>query len=394
LLKDIWCSALIAALFAVHPLHVESVCWITERKDVLFMLFGILTMHVYFRWVSDPSVVKYIVLICLFCLGLMSKSMLVSLPAVLLLIDYWPLKRLSVENFRRRLYEKIPLIAAAITSSVLTIRINLQSGPMDSLSGLPMPARLANAVYSYTLYLKDMFWPVHIEFYPLHQGMPPYEKVVLSTMLLIIIFGIALWKAKTRPFMIVGWLWFLVTLVPVIGIIQLAGQAMGARFIYFPAIGIYLIVATTVRKIRFAGMPFQALIGIPLILVLMVMAAKQVGYWRSSETLYRHTIAIAPSNHWAWAALAYEKQKQEKFVAAFKLYKKAIDIFPGYLPAHSKIAQMCLEEGSRERHMKKKIALFALARRHLRIIEQYKPGTMQKELSQVNAFFRLVETGQ
>src|SRR5215469_10201629 len=256
--RSLWRSAFVAALFAIHPLHVESVAWVSERKDVLSAVFFMLTIGAYVRYVRASSVTSYSLLLLLFALGLMSKPMLVSVPFVLLLLDYWPLGRVTNVGFsktlkwqapssiqwpviRRLVAEKVPLFVLAVLSSVVTLFTQFQR--TATMSQLPLPWRLSNAAVSYVGYIWQMFWPVRLAaFYP-----HPNDQLHLWQVLLAIAFLIAvsllafLWR-KERPYIFTGWFWYVGMLVPVIGLVEAGDQARADRYAYLPQIGVYVLI--------------------------------------------------------------------------------------------------------------------------------------------------------
>jgi tetratricopeptide (TPR) repeat protein len=295
----IWPSALAAALFALHPLRVESVAWISERKDVLSGLMFMLTLLAYARYTEKPGWPRYLCLMAVFALGLSSKPMLVTTPMVLLLLDYWPLNRLrSVADLRARFLEKLPLLAMSAASSLLTMAIQAPAMPM--ITELGTPWRVANAVVACAAYLGKMIHPVDLAiFYP-----HPYDElawsqvvVALPTLAAITAAAAAMWRR--HPYLIVGWLWNLGMLVPVIGLVQVGMQSMADRYTYLPQIGIYIAIAwgaaaMTARWPQTRG-PVAAG-AVAALILLAVMACLQTERWRSNEALWRHTLASTRDN--------------------------------------------------------------------------------------------------
>jgi hypothetical protein len=240
-------SAFVAALFAVHPLHVESVAWIAERKDVLSTLFWMLTMWAYVAYVRRPSWARYLGVAIAFALGLMAKPMLVTLPAVLLLLDVWPLGRTGVTRLlrprRALVLEKLPLFALAAVSSVMTFLVQRRGGAVSTVDQYPWASRVANALVEYVVYLGRMCWPARLSiFYPYSQSLPGWS--VAGSLVLLVALSVAVFRAGgRRPYLVVGWLWYVVTLVPVIGLIQIGTQARADRYTYVPLIGIFIMAA-------------------------------------------------------------------------------------------------------------------------------------------------------
>ena len=303
--KAVWTSFFVAALFALHPLHVESVAWITERKDVLSTLFWLLTMLAYLRYVEIPTTKRYVIICVIFALGLMSKSMLVTLPLALLLMDYWPLRRLMPEDagkgvsIGRLLFEKIPLLSLSAASCVMTVIAQKTSGAVAKISIVPFNQRVGNAFVAYCQYLMKMFWPVDLAvFYPHPIKSLAGWKVAVSLAVLLAI-TIVVILLRRRRYLLVGWLWYLGTLVPVIGLVQVGGQALADRYTYVPLTGIFIMLAWAagdfVAQRRFgrvlAGVAGSAIIG-----VLGAMTFVQASYWRDTFSLFTHCAAVTPDN--------------------------------------------------------------------------------------------------
>jgi tetratricopeptide (TPR) repeat protein len=341
-----WLSAIVAGLFALHPLHVESVAWVSERKDVLSTFFALLTLLAYARYVKESNVKSsktksfYILALALFACGLMSKPMLVTLPFALLLLDYWPLARFSNYPSFRLMREKLPFLALTILSCVVTFVVQRNSGATLSLQWIPIPERLANASMSYIGYLSKTFWPADLAvFYPF-PGSIVAGRVILSVVLLLFITALAVAGRKSHPWLPVGWFWFLGTLVPVIGIVQVGGQAMADRYSYIPHIGLLVAlvwgVADFLSKIR---LPRVVLIGATSCILLALTATTfvQLRHWRNSIALFNHAIAVtggsAPAHH--GLGLAY--WKLGKVVEAEHHYREALRFNPIFVEAHSNL---------------------------------------------------------
>jgi len=303
--KAIWASFFVAALFGLHPLHVESVAWVTERKDVLSMLFWMLTMLAYVRYVERRTAGRYITVCVVFALGLMSKSMLVTLPLVLLLMDYWPLKRLWPEEEKngfavgRLLFEKLPLVIMSVLVCVITVIAQKSGGAVATISIVPFSQRIGNALISYCQYLIKMFWSVDLAvFYPYPVNPIAGWKVVAAFVALLAI-TIVVILLKRRRYLLVGWLWYLGTLVPVIGIVQVGAQAMADRYTYIPLTGIFImlawlagdIVAQWRHKKLIVGVVGSAILG-----ALGILALRQVSCWRDTAALFERCAAVTPDN--------------------------------------------------------------------------------------------------
>ncbi len=303
---DLWKSAIVAMLFAIHPTHVESVAWVAERKDVLSTFFWLLTMLAYFRWNEEGSRLKspyYFATILLFALGLMSKPMLVTLPFVLLLCDFWALERWKLSDlkcFGLLVAEKIPLFALAIISSVITFLAQKSGGAVVSIEAIPLATRLVNASISYAKYVWMMFFPVNLGFwYPFDANLNPLEAVGAIVLLLIV--SAYCWRERNRrKYLLMGWLWFLGTLVPVIGIVQVGLQSLADRYTYVPYFGLFIMVVWGAGDL-FAHFKLDkkivaAICAIALI-VLGFLAFRQTSLWQTSETLYTNSLKITKNNY-------------------------------------------------------------------------------------------------
>jgi tetratricopeptide (TPR) repeat protein len=303
----LWRPALAAALFALHPLHVESVAWVAERKDVLSTFFGMLGLLAYEHYVRRPGPWRYLLVAAFLALGLMAKPMLVTFPFVLLLLDYWPLGRLFPRGgaapaaWRWVVLEKVPLLALAGASAALTVYAQQQGGAIETLTVLPFSVRLANAVVSCVRYLGLSLWPVGLApFYPHPQDSLSAWQVAGAAALLIALSALALALARRRPYLIVGWLWYLGTLVPVIGLAQVGEQALADRYTYVPLIGLFLAAAWGVGDLA-GGLPLRRGVltaaAISALLACAVLSWRQAGVWHDSYSLWMHALRVTPDNH-------------------------------------------------------------------------------------------------
>lgn len=298
----VWLSAFVAALFAVHPLHVESVAWIAERKDVLSTLFWLLAMLAYMNYVRKPGIVRYAFVVLAYLMGLMSKSMLITLPIVLLILDFWPLNRLgtggSKINKLGAVREKLPLFVLAIASGIITSLANTVA-PGDAC---PFSERLANACVSYVIYIIKMLWPQNLAvFYPRPEnGLPGWEFA--GSLLVLVALSIYAYRmARTRPYVTMGWFWYVITLIPAIGLVQVGKAAYADRFTYVPSIGLFIVVGWGMSDIlkrlgSVLGSFLSVGLAIGTIVSLTVCSYIQVGYWRDSYTLFNHTIRVTGPN--------------------------------------------------------------------------------------------------
>ena len=353
-----WPSALVAALFAVHPLRVESVAWVAERKDVLSGVFFVLSLAAYVRYAQRPaSWRRYAAVVVTFALGLMAKPMMVTLPAVLLLLDYWPLKRWDPAAAwgipRRLILEKLPLFLLAGLSCVVTCVA--QRTAMETAANLPLAWRAGNAVVAYAGYLCQMFWPCDLAvFYPHLRANLPISQIVAASLVLLAISAGVFQTRKQYPFLLVGWLWYLGMLVPVIGIVQVGSQAMADRYTYLPQIGIYLaLVWGAVEAARERG--FLRALWIPaagVIVILMACAWQQTHYWQDSITLWAHALACHPSNSTGHVSYAIALDRGGRLAEAEVEYFKALELDPKNALALAGLGLVMADQGKDEKALR------------------------------------------
>ena len=361
----VWRSAFVAAVFAIHPLRVESVAWVTERKDVLSGLFFMLTLWAYVRYVRQPlSLRRYLAVMLCFALGLMSKAMLVTLPLVLLLLDYWPLKRFtglefagggagSVEGLKnfyfplRLMVEKIPLLMLSLASCV--VAIIAQGHAVQPLEKFPLSLRIGNALVSCVAYGWQMFYPAGLAvFHPYPaSGLPSWEVILAFLILLVVSVGVFHWR-RPCPYLLAGWLWYLVMLMPVIGLVQIAGQARADRYTYLPQIGLYLALTWAVAGLG-AGWRFRrpVLGGLAAVVVAALSAGSfiQTSYWRDSETLWAHTLACTSNNalaHYNFGMTILPKGRADEALAHFQ---KAVELDPNHARAQVGLGAALFQKG-------------------------------------------------
>ena len=332
-----WKSALVALLFAIHPLRAESVAWVAERKDVLSGLFWMLTLLSYAAYAARGGRVRYLLTLALFCLGLMSKPMLVTLPVVLLLLDRWPLAR------GLKVLEKIPFFLAALAVSVVTFLVH-QKAAVVSLDLLPLDARIENAILSYALYLRDMIWPVDLAvFYPFRRTL--LVPAVIAGAILLVLTVLAVRAFPRRPYLTVGWLWYGIALLPVIGLIQVGAQSRADRYTYLPAIGIAIAaVWGGADLLERWPRPRLAVAG-TIVAACIVLTAIQVSYWRDSVTLYRHAIAVDPDNYLAHFNLASVEEERGERPEAIADLREAVRVRPKFATAHAELGQLLARVG-------------------------------------------------
>jgi tetratricopeptide (TPR) repeat protein len=349
----LWRSAFVAALFAVHPLHVESVAWVAERKDVLSAVFFMLTLLAYVHYTRAPSTWRYLMVAVMLALGLMSKPMLVTLPLVLLLLDYWPLNRMegAASNARRQLskllVEKIPLIALSAVSSTVTFLA--QRGAIGWTEQLPMLARINNATVTCVIYVRQMVWPINLAvFYPHPESRLTSWQISLALVVLIGITMAAVILRKNAPYFITGWLWYLGMLVPVIGLVQVGWQGRADRYTYLPQIGLYIAISWAIADLTASWQRRRIFLAATALLVISALSWSawiQTSYWRDSETLFTHTLAVTGKNDVAENNLGIVFLEKGQLDEAIAKLQAAIDLRPENGPAHNNLAKALLQKG-------------------------------------------------
>ena len=383
-----WRSGFVAALFALHPLHVESVAWAAERKDVLSTFFWMLTMWTYIRYIERPRLNRYLLVLLFFTLGLLSKPMLVTLPFVLLLLDYWPLGRFHFGRLSgdrkshtsksldkgdqksivlRLIREKAPFFVLCAISSILTIFATQKEGSLISLESYTLGSRIANALVSYVSYIEKMVWPRHLAVLYPYQEMLPIWKVLGSGLLLVCVSLLVIRAARKLPYVVVGWFWYLGTLIPVIGIVQAGPQALADRFTYVPLIGLFITIVWGVPDIL-AGWRFRKVVlsistGL-LLSLLMIVTNLQLKHWQNDITLFEHTLAATSNNFAVHDYLGVVLAGQGKIRGAIAHFAEALRIRPYFPKAHNDLGIALVWQGKTQ----EAIAHFAEA---LRITPDY-----------------------
>ena len=349
----LWRSAFVAAVFALHPLHVESVAWIAERKDVLSAVFFMLTLLTYFYYTRTLSTSRYLAVALVIASGLMSKAMLVTLPFVLLLLDYWPLRRYKCQpssagrQVLQLAIEKIPLLALSAVSSSVTFLA--QRGAIGWTEQLPVSTRISNAMVSYIIYIRQMFWPAKLAvFYPHPENRLPTWQITLALIFLIGITATAFVLRKKAPYFITGWLWYLGMLVPVIGLVQVGWQGHADRYTYLPQIGLYIAVTWGVVDLTQRWRFQRMVLGAAAVVVAGALSWRawlQTSYWQDSETLFTHALAVTSNNDVALNNLGITFLDKGQLDEAISRLQAAIDLRPENGPAHDNLAKALLKKG-------------------------------------------------
>jgi protein O-mannosyl-transferase len=404
----VWPSLLVAVLFSVHPLRTESVAWISERKDVLSGLFFVLTLWAYAAYASRArSWTRYCLVIVLFAVGLLAKPILVTLPVLLLLLDYWPLKRIApgrTESGAREcdrtalsslLWEKVPLVALAAGSSIVTLVA--QQGAMKVIDTITLPMRLENALVSYATYIGEIFYPAHLApLYPFPEHGIPGSRMAISVVALATITALVV-HLRDWPWLTVGWLWYLVAVTPVIGLVQVGVQAMADRYTYLPHIGLYIMLAWSLEAVRaflrFPRWVWAAALAI-LTPVLVVATADQTAIWTDNKTFWTAALQANPQIALAENNLGYINEHDEgNFDLAFQRYQHAVEIRPRYVEAHINLGNGYMHKGeaaAAAQHPSEAKQYFDQAMQHYRTAIEIRPDF---DLGYVNLGTALMLTG-
>lgn len=351
----LWKSGFVAALFALHPLHVESVAWVADRKDLLSALFWLLTMIAYVSYTKHPGIGRYLLVLLLFFLGLMAKPMMMTLPFILLGLDVWPLERFRSGQdrpngadgnmgagtgkralgkepaFKRMILEKIPMIVLAVPIGLITIVAEQNAGAFVTIESFPLDLRIANALISYVRYIGKMFWPFDLAiFYPHPIFWPLWQVTASGVLLLFLSYGI-LRGSKRYPYLGLGWLWYLGSLVPVIGFFQVGSFSIADRYTYVPLIGLFIIIAWGIPDLSknwHHQMRFLFPSSVVLLFLLMIISSKQVRHWENTITLFTHAIEVTENNYLAHGNLAAALMEQGQMERAYEHNREALKIIP------------------------------------------------------------------
>jgi len=336
----VWASAFVAAAFALHPLHVESVAWVAERKDVLSALFWMLTMLAYIRYTERPSFLRFLPVLLAFALGLMAKPMLVTLPFVLLLLDYWPLRRFQESTAYRLICEKIPLFVLATASSIVTYLAQQTTGATEMVKNLGLTTRINNALVCYLGYITKMIYPTGLAVLYPHPGANlPVWKPIASILVLVVITAAVIYLAgRGRRYLAVGWLWYLGTLVPVIGLVQVGRQCMADRYTYLPSVGLFIIAAWGAAELSAKWHHRKVVLSTLALLVLaalLVCTRMQVRHWRNNFTLYERALSVTENNPVMHYSLANALRNAGMLEDSLAHYRDAFQIEPKYTRART-----------------------------------------------------------
>lgn len=356
---SLWPSAFVAAAFALHPMHIQSVAWISERKDVLSTLFFMLTLLAYCRYAKQRSKGGYFLAMLTFAFGLMTKPMLITLPFLLLLFDYWPLGRFGAikkkktdtpqKSFGFLVLEKLPFFVLAVVSSVITFLVQRSGGAVADTTGYPLGSRTVNALVSYASYIGKMFWPQNLTvFYPFCIGRSSAWQVVLYALLLLGILFFVVRLGRKQKYLPVGWFWFIGTLVPVIGIIQVGDQAWADRYTYIPYIGLFIMIAWGVPELLSKWQYRKITLGISMVVVLTALGIctyRQISCWKNSSVLFTHALEVTSNNYLAHSCLAQDAYLQGNNALAIEHFTKTLQIKPDYPSAVLDLGCVTADQG-------------------------------------------------
>lgn len=400
--RAIWLSAFVAAVFALHPLHVESVAWASERKDVLSTLFWMLTMAAYTRYARNPNIAKFALVVLIYAIGLTAKPMLVTLPFVLLLLDFWPLARVQFAprkakdsptspaldeafapaSVSRLIIEKIPLFILVLASCMVTYLVQQHGGAVASVEGLTIMDRIANALVSYVDYISKMLWPSNLAvIYPLLIEDDAMSQAILSLFKLIAITAAVIYMSRQRGYLALGWLWYLGTLVPVIGLVQVGSQSMADRYTYIPSIGISIMIvwgaSQILAKWRFGKITIRILACVILI-AMVASTRKHTAYWKDSLSLFEHAVEVTDDNFLAHYNAGVAYNTLGRYHDAIAAFEKTIAIKPNNTTA---LYNLGVSYGKLGQHEK--------AIRFCKMAVRYKPQYAEAILMQGVAHFQL-----
>jgi tetratricopeptide (TPR) repeat protein len=412
---SVWRSACVAAFFAVHPINVESVAWVAERKNVLSTCFGLLTLLFYVLYIREPVWKRYLPVLVFFALGLMAKPMLVTLPFLMLLLDLWPLGRFPIHpstrgaprplggslqaprqpmTFSSLLLEKIPLLLMTSGSVMLTILAAKTGGALTTFTHFPLTLRLANSLHAYTAYIGKFFWPRDLAvFYPYPGNLAPWQTI-LSGFLIASVTVLVLKQARLRPYLLVGWFWFLGTLVPVIGLVQVGLQGMADRYAYLPLIGLFIMLVWGV--VDFAGHSVRYRMFVIFLFALLILAGgvfthNQLRFWESSRSLFTHALSVTKQNDIAHSNLARPLFQEGDWEGAASHYREAIRINPRYPNHYNNLGAVLVHQGKIDEAMIQYRKALTLNPRHAEAL--FNMGLAMEALkrwSEADAFYEML----
>jgi tetratricopeptide (TPR) repeat protein len=357
---SLWKSSFVAFLFALHPLHVESVAWVAERKEVLSAFFWFLTIFLYSEYVVKKKFILYILAFSAFILGLMSKPMIVTLPIVMLLMDFWPFDRyrheeqehgpnLFIGRASALIKEKIPFFVCSLLTAVVTIYAQNKGDSIRKLNDIPFGLRIENALISYGKYIVKTLWPHDLAvLYPLSSFIPLWQ-VIISLIALILLTLSAFWFRSRHPYLLVGWFWFIVTLLPVIGLIQVGNQSMADRYSYIPLIGLFIMaswgITDLAKNLKHRERVLTLLAG-TVIITSAALTWQQLGYWRDNISLYRHTVQVTTGNYFIHNNLGLALASKGNLDEAVQEYVEALQMNPNYAYAHNNLGIAYVNKGN------------------------------------------------
>jgi len=369
-------SLTVAALFAMHPLNVEPAAYIACRKDLLAAFFWMLTILAYTHYARRSSTKQYISVCLCFSLGLMAKPVMVTLPLILLLLDYWPLNRFQGKSLIALIKEKLPLLAASVIIGLITIITQQEA---EALSGIPLSGRIGNALISYMTYLGHIFWPSGLAiFYPWPQRLSCWKTTAAGALLLLITYSI-ISRRKESPYAIVGWFWFIIVLLPVNGVIPVGSHAMADRYAYIPGIGIFMVIAWSAEAVFKPWRVKKPLIILSVLIVLIAlgfMSRRQLGHWQNSETVFRHALTVTDNNYAAHNNLARALLERGLLEEARSHLNRALMIHPDFPQAHNNLGVLLAAQKKTD-----------LAQAHFETAIEYRPDFTEAHYNMANELF-------
>ncbi len=405
----VWQSAFVAALFAVHPLNVETVAWASERKSVLSTFFWFMTILLYINYVKSRSIKSYVFSILFFLMGLLSKPMVVTLPFVLLLLDFWPLNRtplyrtgaddnqqettephditvVGTSLLNKLLFEKVPFFILAMIFCIVTLFVQESAGSVASLDAIPFSSRITNALLSYFMYIYMMVWPVDLAVLYPHSGMPQVWQYTISGIFLISVTFLVVKAARRFPYLGFGWFWYLGTLVPVIGIVQAGGQSMADRYAYLPLIGIFIMIAwgvsdIPVKKHHFSRSLYAGLAAV-IIFAFSCVTFVQTGYWKNSIALFKRTVSVTKGNYVMYNNLGNAYMRVDRLDDAMFYCREALKIKPNSIEVLNNLGNILLKKGEVDEAVSLLAKAMKINPNHMIVRKNLQRGLMMKRQKQ------------